>query len=104
LLPSVPARAAVVDKLPKNIDLDAVRALPVQHDGRWMPLDTVARDTVNAVTGDIAFEGQDAVNLLLAWTFDPGSWLNVPLIPIGSAELRAELKLPIDRDRFSFSE
>ena len=28
-------------ELPTSLDLEAIRALPVQHDGRWPPLDTV---------------------------------------------------------------
>jgi len=96
--------ADAVAALPKNLDMSVVRAIPVQHDGRWMPLDTVARDTVNAVTGDVFFRGTDPVALLLAWTFNPQAWFDTPLIRIGSAELRRELQLAVDRDRFSFRE
>ena len=39
-------------KLPVSLDLTTIRAIPVQHNGRWPPLDTHARDTVESVTGD----------------------------------------------------
>ena len=53
--------------LPTSLDLTAIRALPVQHDGRWTPLDTVARDVVESITGDAFHQGRDPVLLLLAW-------------------------------------
>jgi ABC-type transport system involved in cytochrome c biogenesis permease subunit len=91
-------------KLPTSLDLETVRAFPVQHDGRWPPLDTVARDLVESVTGDQYYRGYDPVLLLLAWTFDPQTWQDQPLISVSNAELRAELQLPADRSVFSYSE
>ncbi|MBI4578939.1 MAG: cytochrome c biogenesis protein CcsA, partial [Planctomycetes bacterium] len=97
------ARAAAGNNLPQHLDLSIVRAIPVQHNGRWMPLDTVARDVVESVTGEMAYRGQDAVLWLLAWTFEPRAWLDEPLITIRSAELRSELKLPADQEVFSYA-
>ena len=91
-------------QLPTSLNLDAIRALPVQHDGRWPPLDTVARDIVESVTGNAFHEGHDAVLLLLAWTFEPEVWQGQPLIKIDSAELRAELELPSGQTAFSYTE
>ncbi len=91
-------------KLPANLDLDALRGLPVQHDGRWPPLDTLARDVVESVTGDTHFGGQDPVLWLLAWTFDADEWRSQGLITIANAELRAELKLPANKSLFSYHE
>lgn len=90
--------------LPESIDISAVRSLVVQHDGRWMPLDTVARDLVREVTGDARLRGRDAVTVLLAWTFDPAAWMREPLIRVGNAELRRELELPAGQSAFSFAE
>ncbi|MCB9849860.1 MAG: hypothetical protein H6817_04070 [Phycisphaerales bacterium] len=84
--------------------LTAVRGIGGATDGRWPPLDTVARDVVKTVTGDATYEGHDPVLLLLAWTFDSRSWMAEPLIKIGNAELRGELQLPADQTRFSFAE
>lgn len=91
-------------RLPASVPLDEIRMVTVQHDGRWPPLDTVARDLVNAVTGDESFAGHDAVALLLAWTFDSPTWRQAPLFSISNAELRRELQLPADKTVFSFAE
>src|SRR5512139_1694817 len=85
--------AVAQPKLPPAIDLNAIRDLPVQHDGRWPPLDTLARDVVESITDRTRPDGHDPVLLLLAWTFDGAAWRNQPLIPIRNAELRAELRL-----------
>ncbi|MGB2986913.1 MAG: cytochrome c biogenesis protein CcsA [Phycisphaerae bacterium] len=91
-------------KLPTSLDLAAVRALPVQHDGRWPPLDTAARDIIESVTGEAFYRDHDPVLLLLACTFDPPAWMQEPLIKIKNAELRAELHLPASQTVFSYTE
>ena len=91
-------------RIPANLDMETLRALPCQHDGRWPPLDTVARDVVHEVTGETFFRGRDPVAVLLAWTFDPGTWRREPLIPIRNAELRREIGLPPGREVFSFAD
>jgi ABC-type transport system involved in cytochrome c biogenesis permease subunit len=98
------APAAPEYKLPAALDLTAIRAIPVQHDGRYPPLDTVARDFLDSVTGDAHFRGKDAVMWLLAWTFDPDTWMDEPLITIRNAELRKELALSADKSVFSYAE
>ncbi|MCK4660837.1 MAG: cytochrome c biogenesis protein CcsA [Phycisphaerae bacterium] len=100
---STPA-VAVETPLPGTLDLTRVRALVVQYDGRWMPLDTMARDTVESVTGTAYFQGHDPVLLLLGWTFKPESWKNQPLISISNIELRAELSLPETQTIYSCGE
>lgn len=101
---AVTAAVSPRDRLPADIDPGVVRDVPVQHDGRWMPLDTLARDVVETVTGEQAFQGRDPVLWLLAWTWQPQEWMSVPLIDIGNAELRAELGLPADQVVYSYSE
>lgn len=90
--------------LPQSLDLDVVRALVVQHDGRYAPLDTVARDIVNSVTGEAEFAGEDPVKMLLAWTFDAPTWQQQPLIRIANPELRRHLRLPPAQSTFSYVE
>ena len=90
--------------LPRTLDLSGLRALPVQHDGRWPPLDTLARDVVETVTGEAFFQGRDPLLLLLAWTFDPDTWRQQPLVRIASPGLRRELRLPAERSAFSLAE
>ena len=95
---TVPALAA---DLPETLDLRAIRAIPTQHHGRFPPLDTLARDVVNSVTGTERYLGHDPVLLLLAWTFAPEHWKTQPLIAVDIPEVRAELELPADQTRFS---
>ena len=91
-------------RLPTSLDLETIRALPVQHDGRWPPLETVARDIVESVTGSAFHKGHDPAQLLLAWTFEPEIWRRQPLIAIRNAELRTELQLPPEQTGFSYAE
>ncbi len=100
-LAAAPSRAA---HLAQSLDLETIRALPVQYDGRWPPLDTVARDVVESVTGDTFYKGHDPVLLLLAWTFDAAAWQQAPLIRIANAELRAELQLPAAKTDYSYAD
>jgi ABC-type transport system involved in cytochrome c biogenesis permease subunit len=67
---------------------ETLRRLPVQHDGRVMPLDTVAREAVFNVTGQRRWPGTDPVALVLGWAFDPNGWAHEPLVQVGGAELR----------------
>jgi ABC-type transport system involved in cytochrome c biogenesis permease subunit len=90
--------------VPDAFDLSTIRTIAVQHDGRWPPLDTVARDLVQSITGTETYHGHDPVAVLLAWTFEPSAWRDAPLITIGNAELRRELKLPANKTQFSFTE
>ncbi len=99
---ALPLRAE--PKLPAHVDLDAVRDLPLQADGRWPPLDTVARETVEKVTGELFFRDHDPVLVVLAWICAPEEWRDEPLITIGNAELRKALELPAGKEVFSFGE
>ncbi len=61
LLAAAPASAQPVPPLPSPADVEALRRLPVQHDGRVMPLDTLAREAVWNVTGKRSVWGVDPV-------------------------------------------
>lgn len=91
-------------ELPSSLDLSTIRELCVQHDGRFPPLDTVARDVVESVAGKAFCHQYDPVLSLLAWTFDPETWMKKPLISIGNAELRREIGLPQEQSMFSYAE
>ncbi|HET9951319.1 MAG TPA: cytochrome c biogenesis protein CcsA [Candidatus Eisenbacteria bacterium] len=67
---------------PTRAQLEAIRRLPVQHDGRTMPLDTQARDAVRAVTGGTSWHGYDPVALVTAWTVEPQQWLDAPVVKV----------------------
>jgi len=100
----VGAATASAADLPTSLDMTVLRATPTQHDGRWPPLDTTARDLVESVTGDAIYQGRDPVTVLLAWTFDSSIWEKEPLIEISNAELRAELRLSGSQTVFSYAE
>jgi len=80
-------------------------ALPVQHDGRTMPLDTLAREGVWRITGSHdGFWGADAVSLALAWTFHAEAWAAQPVVLLGSEDLARAVGLPQAATHASFHE
>ena len=82
-------------------DLAQVRLIPVQHEGRCSPLDTLARDVVGQVAETSRWSGRDPVLDLLDWTFRPEVYRDEPLLHVGGAEVRRLIGLPIDRASFS---
>jgi len=106
-LPAAAASAAPVPTatapLPDASVVAAVRALPVQHDGRTMPLDTLAREACWQVTGKAdGFLGADPVALTLAWAFDPEASAEQPVVRLGSGELASLVGLPAGTSHASF--
>ena len=93
LLAAAPGHAEALPPLPSAADVEALRRLPVQHDGRVMPLDTLAREAVWNVTGKKTVWGLDPVALALGWTFDPGAWEIQPIVPIGDRALAEAIGL-----------
>jgi cytochrome c-type biogenesis protein CcsB len=81
---------------------DTLRVLPVQHDGRVMPMDTLARETVWEITGASAWHGQDPMDTFTAWLFDPPATANAPVVKVGSASFARELGLPPGTSHASF--
>ena len=77
-----------------SADLDSLRRLPVQHDGRTMPLDTLARETVREITGASAWHGEDTTATFTGWLFNPPAGANAPIIKVGSRAFAKELGLP----------
>jgi len=97
--------AAPTAPVPDAAVAEALRTLPIQHDGRVMPLDTFAREAVWNVTGeDGSWEGVDAVALVLGWAFDSQDWRTEPMVRLGDRSLAAIAGLSADRSRASFAE
>jgi cytochrome c-type biogenesis protein CcsB len=95
----VPFRAP----LPDAALAQSLASLPVQHDGRTMPFDTVAREGVWQVTGsDHGFRGIDPVTLALAWAFHSDAWSLEPVVKVGSGELATLAGLPAGASHGSF--
>ncbi|WP_242354775.1 cytochrome c biogenesis protein CcsA [Anaeromyxobacter sp. SG64] len=84
--------------------VDAMRRLPVQHDGRTMPLDTLAREAVWNVTGSYTWNGEDPVVTVAQWLFDPMRAANTPLVQLGSPELAVAVGLPGGTKYASFAQ
>lgn len=91
LLSAIPAQAATV---PDPGSVERLRRLPVQHDGRVMPLDTVAREGAWQITGRSRWQGVDPAALALGWIVDPHGWSVEPVISLGGDSLAATIGLP----------
>jgi len=82
--------------------VDVLRRLPVQHDGRLMPLDTLARETMLKVTGERRWQGVDPVAAVVGWASDPHSAVALPAVRIGAKALARRLGLPDGATHASF--
>ena len=89
--------------VPDAAQVAALRRMPVQHDGRVMPLDTLAREMVWQVTGsEHGYGGLDPVTLALGWSFHSDAWSNEPVVKVGSDELAVLAGLPAGTRHASF--
>ncbi len=75
-------------------EIESLRRLPVQHDGRAMPFDTYARELVWTVTGSRSWQGQDPVETVAGWMNAPPAAAAAPVIKIGGSDLAAAIGLP----------
>ncbi len=91
-----PARAA--DPMTESL-----KRLPVQHDGRVMPFDTLAREAVWNVTGQGSWNGADPAATVASWIFDPRAAATAPVVEVGSGELAAASGLPAGTTHASFA-
>jgi len=102
LLVSVATATSIAAPLPDASTVATLRGLAVQYDGRVMPLDTMARDTIRKVTGSTHWDGHDPVALFLGWTFFPDDWSAVPLVRMGGGALADAAGLPRGADQLPF--
>ena len=91
---AVSAAAQDLPPVPPAEQVEALRRLPVQHDGRVMPLDTLAREGVFKVTGRRTIWGLDPVATVLGWSLEPRAWVEQPIVPVKDARLGAAIGLP----------
>ena len=62
---------AAAPPVPAPSVVDAVRTLPIQHDGRVMPLDTLAHEALwNVARERRDWQGIDPVAVVLGWSFE----------------------------------
>ncbi|MCA9320778.1 MAG: cytochrome c biogenesis protein CcsA [Planctomycetes bacterium] len=66
----VAAQGSTIPSRPA-LDLDVVRVLPVLDGQRFKPFDSLARETVLAITGKERFQRSDPVFVYLHWFFEP---------------------------------
>jgi ABC-type transport system involved in cytochrome c biogenesis permease subunit len=83
--------------------VDGLRRLPVQHDGRSMPFDTLAREGVWKVTGAYSVGGADPVATTAEWIFTPMAAASAPVVEV-DATLAAAIGLPGGTRRASFAQ
>ncbi len=82
---------------------ETLRRIPVQYDGRVMPLDTLAREAVWKITGSRSWQGADPVTTVTSWAFDPSA-ARLPVIEIGSSDLVAAAGWPAGITHASFAD
>ncbi|HUW84539.1 MAG TPA: cytochrome c biogenesis protein CcsA [Phycisphaerae bacterium] len=76
---------------PALLHVEPARTLPIQFDGRVMPLDTYAHRALEKVSGGRYGRPADPVTIVLSWVFEPKKWLDEPLIKMGSDRLARAL-------------
>ena len=72
------------------LDLDRLRLLAIQAEGRRKPLDTFAREKVSEITGQQAVNGEDPVFTLLSMVFEGDSWKQRKVVKVQNSHV-AEL-------------
>ena len=83
---------------------DALRTLPVQHDGRVMPLDTLARESVLTITGSSAWHGEDPTATFTGWLFNPPACAGAPVVKVGSGAFAQAIGLPGGASHAAFND
>ena len=86
--------------IPANLGMDALRGLACQHDGRWRPLDTVARDVVLEVTGETFFRDRDPSNL--ERPLQDGEWYQVRILERSSQNGQNRFVFELSGKRYRF--
>ena len=89
--------------LPARAGVEELRRLPVQHDGRVMPLDTLAREAVWNVTGQTSWNGSDPVQSVAFWWSEPDVAIDAPIVKI-TPDLAALSRLPPGTTHASFAQ
>jgi len=88
---------------PADLDYGDFARLPILHEGRIKPLDSVARIMLKNIYGDVSLPDEPAVKWLAGALFSPGTAARQRIFKIHSAELIRTLSLPADAERlYSF--
>ncbi len=84
--------------------LAAIRELAIQHNGRNKPFDSFAREALQQVTGQSAWQGQDPVQTLVSLLAWPDGWNETALISVPFLPLREALGMDPHARSVSMSE
>ena len=82
-------------------DFGPFASTPVQIGGRLKPFDSFARDTVLNITGRVGYQGWDPSELMVSWISQPEQWENEEFILISRKDVKRQLGLNEDQNRFS---
>jgi ABC-type transport system involved in cytochrome c biogenesis permease subunit len=81
-----------------------LKTIPVQHEGRIQPLDTLARTYLTRFSGNDHLRGTSAINFLAKMLFDPASAATSPVFSVRNIALKQKLGLDAQRSLFSLEE
>ena len=85
-------------------DGEALRALPVQSDGRLKPFDSFAREMLELVYGKQKYEGRDAYEIILTWMLAPQAWASKELFEVRNHEVLKNLGMDLTKRYFKGDE
>ncbi|MFN8610856.1 MAG: cytochrome c biogenesis protein CcsA [Vulcanimicrobiota bacterium] len=85
-------------------DLTALKLVPAQQGGRLKPLDTVARENVQQITGKASFHGEDPLWTSLRWMSNPKDAYAEENVECRNLALKAALGLKAEQRWFSMNE
>jgi cytochrome c-type biogenesis protein CcsB len=92
-----------------DLDFAPLKSVAVQHDGRKKPLDTLAVDTIQKLTGKRIFTDEhgktwEPMDFLVALWLHTRDWEKEKIILVSFAPLKQRLGLPVERKYFSYEE
>ncbi len=87
-----------------DLDYEAIRDLPVLDGGRVKPIDTLAGETIKALTGRWSYEDYDHVALFFSILAFPQEWMEEDIILIHYHPLKETLGFSQNQKYFSYSE
>lgn len=79
---------------------EALRALPVQADGRVKPFDSFAREMLELVYGKQKYEGRQAFEIIMTWMLAPQAWSKKELFEVRNHEVLKALGLDTTKRYF----
>ena len=85
--------AALTGLSPTPDVLHTVRPLAIQHNGRYKPFDTYAREVLDSLSGSPQVGRQDPVATVLAIAAEPERWQDEPLLSVPFIPLREAIGL-----------